>query len=211
MRIRNYCLSILFVCLPGFVTQNIRAQDVSITLPVDSIPADTTVAVTDTVPAKTDAVDAPIHYAAKDSMVMVMDGHNMIYMYGSGSVQYKNLDLTGEYIEVDANNDVVYATFALDSIGDEFGYPVFKEGETQYEMKKARYNFKTKKMYVTDVITQQGDGYVTAHRTKKMSNDDLYMVNAKYTTCDDHEHPHFYLNLTRGKLRPGKNVVTGPA
>ncbi|GHV56214.1 hypothetical protein FACS1894182_02300 [Bacteroidia bacterium] len=192
----------------------------TIPVPVDTIQAitdtiqtvaDTVQAVTDTVPKKTNAVDAPVRYAAKDSMVMVLKDQNMIYMYGEGSVQYKNLDLTGEYIEVDANKSVVYATFALDSIGEEFGYPVFKEGETQYEMKKARYNFKTKKMYITDVITQQGDGFMTAGQTKKMPNDDLYTKNARYTTCDDHEHPHFYLNLTKAKLRPGKDVVTGPA
>ncbi|MDR0543180.1 MAG: LPS-assembly protein LptD [Dysgonamonadaceae bacterium] len=188
------------------------AQAVDSIRPLDTVqPRDTTLTATDTIPTKANAVDAPIHYAAKDSMVMVLKNQNMIYLYGEGSVQYKNLDLTGEYIEVDANQSVVSATFALDSIGEEFGYPVFKEGETQYEMKKARYNFKTKKMYITDVITQQGDGYMTAGRTKKMPNDDLYAKDARYTTCDDHENPHFYLNLTKAKLRPGKDVVTGPA
>ncbi|MDR1526410.1 MAG: LPS-assembly protein LptD [Dysgonamonadaceae bacterium] len=182
--------------------------------PIHSIqPVDTiqTVTVTDTIPKNANAVDAPVRYASKDSMVMVMKGQNKIYMYGEGSVQYKNLDLTGEYIEVDANNSVVYATFALDSIGEEFGYPVYKEGETQYEMKKARYNFNTKKMYVNDVITQQGDGFMTAGQTKKMANDDLYLKDGRYSTCDDHEHQHFYLHITKGKLRPGKDVVVGPA
>jgi hypothetical protein len=173
------------------------------TLPVDSIPADS-------IQGKGNAVDAPVNYAAKDSMVMVLRGDNKIFMYGEGAVQYKNLDLTGEYIEVDANQNTVYATYGLDSIGEKIGYPVFKEGETQYEMSAARYNFKTKKMRIDSVITQQGEGYMTAGITKKMPNDDLFTRNARYTTCDDHEHPHFYLSLTRAKLRPGKDVVAGP-
>jgi hypothetical protein len=221
MRIKKDRLLIgLFVWL-GFAGQNAAAQDdssytnplkdMAIALPADSIPSDSTTLKTDSVPPNPNAIDAPIHYASKDSMIMELDGHNMIYMFGEASVQYKNLDLTGEYIEVNADSSLVYATFAVDSIGEEFGYPVFKEGESQYEMKKARYNFKSKKMYITDVITEQGEGYVTAERTKKMSNDDLYMLNGKYTTCDDHEHPHFYLNLTKAKVRPGKNIVTGPA
>lgn len=37
------------------------------------------------------------------------------------------------------------------------------------------------------------------------------MQNGKYTTCDHHDHPHFYLQLTKAKVRPKKNVVTGPA
>ena len=174
-----------------------------------SLPSDTIVALPDS--TKSNAIDAPIQYTAKDSMIMTMDGHNMLYLYGEANVKYKDLELTGEYIEINADSSIVFATFALDSIGDEFGYPVFKQGSSQYEMKKARYNFKTKKMYITDVITQQGDGYVTAGETKKMPNDDLFMRDGKYTTCDDHDHPHFYIHLTKAKAQPGKRIITGPA
>ena len=73
-----------------------------------------------------------------------------------------------------------------------------------------RYNFGTKKGYITDVITQQGEGYVTAGRTKKMDNDVLNMVGGRYTTCDEHDHPHFYIQMTKAKVRPKKNIVTGP-
>ncbi|KAA6312701.1 LPS-assembly protein LptD, partial [termite gut metagenome] len=52
---------------------------------------------------------------------------------------------------------------------------------------------------------------VTGNNAKKGANDEIYMVDGKYTTCDNHEHPHFYLNLSRAKVRPKKNVVTGPA
>jgi hypothetical protein len=201
---KNHRLFVLFVLLLVLVSQNTPAQDL---LAV----ADSTAVQPDSVPKNPNAIDAPILYAAKDSMVMVMKDHNMIYMFGEGSVKYKNLDLTGEYIEVDADNDIVYATFALDSIGEEFGYPVFKEGDTQYEMKKARYNFKTKKMRISEVITQQGEGFVTAAETKKMPNDELFMRNGRYTTCDEHEHPHFYLQMTKAKVQPGKRIVTGPA
>jgi hypothetical protein len=180
--------------------------------PLDTLsvqPADSITAVRDS--TSSNAIDAPIQYAAKDSMIMILDGKNLLYLFGEGNVQYKNLNLTGEYVEVDANDKTVFATFGLDSIGGEFGYPVFKEGNSEYEMKKARYNFKTKKMYITDVITQQGEGYVTATETKKMPNDDLFMRDGRYTTCDEHDHPHFYIRMTKAKIRPGKNIVTGPA
>jgi hypothetical protein len=66
-------------------------------------------------------------------------------------------------------------------------------------------------MFIYDVITQQGEGYVTAGITKRMPNEDLNMLDGKYTTCDEHDHPHYYFQMTRAKVRPGKNVVTGPA
>jgi hypothetical protein len=37
------------------------------------------------------------------------------------------------------------------------------------------------------------------------------MENGRYSTCDNHEHPHFYFMLTKGKARPQKNVVAGPS
>ena len=178
------------------------------TLPADSL--DSLKIAPDTIPPKkTNAIDAPVYYQSKDSIVMM--GTKFIYLFGEGNVKYLNLELTADYIEVDTDKSVVYATFATDSIGDEIGYPIFKEGESQYESKTMRYNFRTKRGFITDVITQQGEGFITSARTKKMENDDLFMVDGKYTTCDEHDHPHFYLNLTKAKVRPGKDIVTGPA
>lgn len=37
------------------------------------------------------------------------------------------------------------------------------------------------------------------------------MTQGKYTTCDNKEHPHFYLKLSMAKVRPKKDVVFGPA
>ncbi len=181
-------------------------------IPADSIPKDTIHADTVRVDSvHSNAIDAPVVYFANDSIVTMMDGGNIIRLYGKANVKYRELELTGEYIEIDANKNMVYATFALDSIGEEFGYPIFKEGSSQYEMKKIWYNFKTKKAFIRDVITEQGEGYVTADQTKKMDNDDLCMINGRYTTCDEHDHPHFYMKLTKAKVRPKKNIVTGPA
>lgn len=60
-------------------------------------------------------------------------------------------------------------------------------------------------------MTQQGDGYVTSEESKKGANDEIYMRHGKYTTCDNHDHPHFYLKLSMAKVRPKKDVVFGPA
>ena len=56
------------------------------------------------------------------------------------------------------DSSLVFAKFGLDSIGEEFGCPLFKDGDQEYESKTMRYNFNTKKGYITDVITQQGRG-----------------------------------------------------
>lgn len=187
----------------------VYAQDLE--APADTLlaqPADSLALANDSVPEKKAGLDAPVTYQATDSMVMTAG--NWAYLYGEGDVKYQNIELQSELIEMNLDSSMVYAKFGLDSIGEEFGYPLFKEGEQQYESKTMRYNFKSKKGYITDVITQQGEGYVTAGRTKKMEGDVLNMVGGRYTTCDEHEHPHFYIQMTKAKVRPKKNIVTGP-
>lgn len=187
--------------------ENILFENDSLAFDVDSILIEPVVA--DTVKQSKNALDAPVVYQAKDSILMTAG--NMAYLYGEGNVKYQQIELQSEEITLSLDSSLVYARFGLDSIGEEFGYPLFKDGDQEYEAKTMRYNFKTKKGYITDVITQQGEGYVTAGQTKKLENNDMFMLGGKYTTCDNHEHPHFYIQLTKAKVRPQKNIVTGPA
>ncbi len=154
-------------------------------------------------------VDNVITINAADSLVLW--GQNKALMYGDGKVNYGDLKLEAAQIEVDMKDKTVYAVGRPDSVGELQGKPVFEQAGSTYETKTMSYNFKTKRAYITDVITQQGEGYLTGGYTKKTEDDYYYMKNGRYTTCDDHEHPHFYFQLTTAKVKPKKNVVTGPA
>ena len=154
-------------------------------------------------------LDNQVVFSSKDSMVML--GRDMSMMYGDGKITYGDLVLSAEDIELDMAQSEVYAVGREDSVGEVIGSPVFEEGGTSYESATMRYNFKSKRGYITNVITEQGEGFVTGGTTKKSDGEDYYIENGRYTTCDNHEHPHFYIQLTRGKMRPKKNVITGPA
>ncbi|SFK60124.1 hypothetical protein SAMN05216357_103254 [Porphyromonadaceae bacterium KH3CP3RA] len=181
----------------------LSADSAAITQPQDSLPANP-----DTVSTK-QVLETAVFYTAKDSMVFT--GTNMGYLYGDADVKYGNLAIKGEYITMDLDSSIISSTFGLDSAGKEFGYPVFSEGGMEYEMKKVRYNFDTRKAFINNVVTQQGEGHIVANEAKMNPDNSFYMRNAKYTTCDRHDHPHFYLNLSKAKVRPEKDVVTGPA
>lgn len=202
----------LIVVLLFLLTGSIAASAQEETLPADSsvaLPSDSSlVTPADTVQEKKSGLEAPVYYQAKDSIVMTSG--NWAYLFGEGNVKYQTIELEAENIEMNMDSSLVHATFGLDSIGLEFGYPLFKEGDQQYESKNMRYNFDSKKGFITDVITQQGEGYVTSGRTKKMPSDALNMAPGRYTTCDEHDHPHFYIHMTKAKVRPKKDIVTGP-
>lgn len=189
----------------------------------DSIPIDN-VMVTDTLTVLPDSlsndsiaqpasrksgIDDIVTYQASDSLVF--SGNNNAYLYGNSQVNYQKIELKAAEIEMNLDSSSVFATGVPDSAGIVQGKPVFTDNGVDYNTTTIHYNFKSQKAFIDNLITQQGEGYVTGGKTKKMEGDEFYMVNGKYTTCDHHDCPHFYLQLTKAKVKPKKNIVTGPA
>ncbi|MDR3652484.1 MAG: putative LPS assembly protein LptD [Paludibacter sp.] len=158
---------------------------------------------------KSNQIDAEIDYTAQDSIVLLGNGTG--FLHGKGDVKYKNIELKAEFVRVKMDSSLIFAKGRTDSVGKKIGEPVFTEGKTEYSSKELTYNLRTKKGYIRQAVTKQGEGYVISDKTKKVGNDILCITDGKYTTCDNHEHPDFYLDLTRGKIKTGKYIVTGPA
>lgn len=183
----------------------------------DGLPADTAENrnIPDSLPVKGRIVrekvdlDNAVDFTAKDSLVMI--GQSTAYMYGKSNVQYADIDLNADEIHMSMKESLVHAVGRPDTTGEIVGSPVFKDRSGEYESKTMSYNFKTGKGFITDVVTEQGEGFLTGGQTKKMEDNSYNIINGKYTTCDDHEHPHFYMQLTKAKMRPKKDIVTGPA
>ena len=147
--------------------------------------------------------------ALPDSILFL--SNNQAYMYGQGVVTYQDIELDADEIRMNMDSSTVFAIGRPDTAGEIVGNPIFKDKSGEYESATMKYNFKSQKGYITNIITQQGEGYLTGGSTKKNKEGDFYLKDGKYTTCDDHECPHFYLQLTKAKMRPKKNIVTGPA
>lgn len=150
-----------------------------------------------------------IEYSARDSIVM--EGMNIALLYGDAQVNYEGMELKAEFIRINLDSSTVYATGVPDSMGILQGTPVFKEGSETVESKAMNYNMKSKKGFIYGTVTQQGEGYITSQKTKKVGDDVYCLQHGRYTTCDHHEHPHFYLALTKAKMKQGRYIVSGPA
>jgi len=159
---------------------------------------------------KKNGIDAPVKYTASDSLTYEA-GVGRAYLYGSSHVEYQNMDLKSEKIYMVLDSSLVHATGVRDTTtGGLKGTPVFKMGSDTYENDTMAFNFKTKKGLITQVYTQQEDGYLTAEMAKRGGDGELFLQHGRYTTCDD-AHPDFYISMSRAKVRPGKDVVFGPA
>ena len=155
-------------------------------------------------------IDAPVQFAANDSLTYEA-ASGRAHLFGDAHVTYQNMDLTSEKIFMTLDSSLVHATGAIDSTtGKKIGMPVFKMGADTYESDTMAFNFKTKKGLISQVYTEQEDGFLTSELSKRGANGELFLQHGRYTTCDA-PHPDFYLALSRAKVRPGKDVVFGPA
>ena len=159
------------------------------------------------------SLEAPAFTTARDSIVEdFSDGKRMIYYYGDVSVSYANMKLTADYMEYDLKSQTLYARGTKDSTGVITGQPVMEQGEQSYTMEEVRYNFETRKAFITNMITQEQDGILHGKNIKMMPDHSINITNGKYTVCDCEE-PHYYLHLTAAKVmtRPDQKTVFGPA
>ena len=163
----------------------------------------------DTMPKSKSSLDAPVSYTAKDSITFDLL-YNRANLFGNSHVGYQNLELTADVITIALDSSIVHAEGRKDSIGEVIGKPLFRQGSEEYEPDRISYNFKTRRAFITNVYTKQGEGFMTTDESKRDSSGLMYLNGGKYTTCDA-QHPHFYLKMSRAKVRPGKSVVFGPA
>lgn len=160
---------------------------------------------------KKNGIDAPVVYQANDSLVYDASSRTA-HLYGQSSVDYETMNLKSDKIYMSLDSSLVHATGSPDSTqkGGLKGRPVFTMGQDKYDTDTMAFNFKTKKGLVQNAYTQQEDGFLTSKVSKRNDNGELYLAHGRYTTCDN-EHPDFYIALSRAKVRPGKDVVFGPA
>jgi len=190
------------------------SRDTATIVPLDS--PDTEPEVSDFDPMDTvqmrkspNALDSKVKYYARDSTPY--DAVNKVfYLYGNAKVVNEDMTLEADLIKVDLSKNLVTAMGTQDSSGNVIGRPLYKQGTQEYRAGVIKYNFKTKKGYLSEFRTQEGEGYIHGQDVAKDADNTFGIKDAKYTTCNL-EHPHFYIAATKIKVIPDKKIVTGPA
>ena len=150
-----------------------------------------------------------IKYKARDSVAMDLTTRRA-YLYGEGDIDYEDMKLKADRVEVDFNKQTLHAHGTADSAGEVAGRPYFKQEDAEYHADTITFNYGSKKGIIQGVITQEGDGYLHGHKVKKINDSVMYLSGGSYTTCN-YAHPHFAINFTKSKLITGDKIVTGPA
>ncbi len=154
--------------------------------------------------------DAEVNYSAKDS-IRIYAQKKIIVLYGDAEVYYKEMEIRAAIISINFETQVMEAIPVTDSLKNELGIPFFKDKDQEMTAKKIQYNFKSKKGIIYGLVTEQAEGFVYGNKVKKDAEDNMYIENARYTTCQDTTHPHFYIQARKMKVIPGKKIISGPA
>ena len=216
MRLKIYILAVCFLTFTfarGQEPVRPGVQDSIEFNPADSIPADSLPPLPYTLSG--DALESEARYSGQDSMFFdVIRGE--WHMWGDAKVEYLTLSVEADYIVFNVDSNIATAMAWPDSTGELQGFPVFKEGQREFEAQKMRYNFKSRKGMIYEVVTQEGDLVVHGERTKFLgatsdqTEDVIYNEGAVITTCT-HPIPHYGIRSKKIKTIPGRLAVIGPS
>jgi lipopolysaccharide assembly outer membrane protein LptD (OstA) len=197
---------LLSIVLFVSITPVVYAQDTI-------VGADTSKTNTDTLNIKPKtsalALDEKVVYSSVDSIRFNVP-QQKVYLYGKAKINYEDIELKADYIEIDFNKNQVFAKGLPDSTGTIIGKPVFLQGAQSFSSTSMTYNFKTKKGLISDIITKEGDSYLHGNIVKKYPDNTINIRNGQYTTCSL-EHPHYEIKFSKAKVIPDDKIITGPA
>ncbi len=168
--------------------------------------------ITGNIPVAESGLDAPITYAAQDSMVVNIRD-NSINLYNHATVDYTEYHIEAEIISLRSKIDEIYASGRTLPSGNKTGKVKFKNKDRSFEASAMRLNYKTKKGVVYDTRTTEGEFTIHGAVTKLVSaegtslQDDIaYNKNATITTCNA-SHPHYGIKTRKLKIIPKKIAI----
>ena len=164
----------------------------------------------DTLQAKdnSESLEEPISYYGQDSVVSYPKEGRAI-LYGKAKVDFGGKIIEAEFIEIDYNKNVITAFGKKDSLGNNIGTPVFKDGSQTMEAEKIMYNTKTKKGKIINAWTKQGELKVFGNAIKKDSNNVTFFKNMKCALCSEDDGRTLF-KASKAKVIPNDKIVTGP-
>jgi hypothetical protein len=153
-------------------------------------------------------IETTIQYSARDSIRASVDGKK-IWLYGEAKITYGEIKLEADEILINYGENTLTANGSRDSLGNRVGFPVFTDGADVYETKDIIYNFKTRRARISEVVTEQGGGYLASDAAFKNEKNEILSIRNSYTTCNL-EHPHYRIRAVKTKAIPDDKIVSGP-
>lgn len=149
-----------------------------------------------------------IKYSARDSIFTDLK-KRQIHLFGDAKIEMESATMSAGYLLVDLNTNEITASYIFDKDSNKVEFPTFTEGNETIVCEKLRYNTKTQKGYMEELVLKQEEFYFRMGTAKRHPNEEIHLKQGKLTTCEL-EQPHYHFQLTKGVVVPNERIVAGP-
>ncbi len=153
-------------------------------------------------------LDSIVYFSANDTIVFDINS-KVLRLRGNSKLRYKTQFLESEVIELYFNESTLSAEPATGHDNKQFGYPKFTDRSESFIGEKIKYNFKTNQGLISLAETEIGDGYYQGAKIKRVSENELFVKDGAYTTCDAPD-PHFYFGSPEMKVVMQDRIFLDP-
>ncbi len=153
-------------------------------------------------------IDSLVTFFAQDTAIFRLSSKTM-RLVGKSKIDFKVQQLNAEVIEIDFENSILRAKWRADSNNKRYGFPRFSDAGEIFFGEEITYNFKTKRGKIIAGETQAGEGFYYGAEIKRISENELFVRDGYYTTCND-ACPHYYFGSPKMKLAVKEKIYIDP-
>jgi len=159
-------------------------------------------------PGNSKDIDTVIKYSSKKMVKMYLK-NKIMNLEGDAKIDYVRQKIESEKIVINFEKSEMISLGIKDSSNKITGFPKFTDNGETYVGEKIIYNFKTKQGTITLGETELSEGYYFGEKIKRVSEDELFVKEGRYTTCDA-PHPHYYFGSPKMKVKAKDKVFLDP-
>ncbi|MGO1816574.1 MAG: putative LPS assembly protein LptD, partial [Sphingobacterium sp.] len=187
-------------------------------LPRDTVPTDTSnnnfreVTGQDTIHMQDDSgLETVVTITANDSSWNEVR-KNILHLYNGAKVKYEGFELAADYIRLDRNTNLLFASGVTDHNDDYIGRPVMiLPGESPIAVDSLLYNYESQVPKTFGVMTEVDGGYIQAREVRKNIYDEMSIYQGLYSTCNlPYPHTHFGIQISKGVITKNQ-IIAGPS
>ncbi|UCC79180.1 MAG: hypothetical protein JSW64_13030 [Candidatus Zixiibacteriota bacterium] len=134
-----------------------------------------------------------------------------ISLFNNSSLHYQDMTLRAGTINYDINDRILSAEgLKDDSTGEISQLPVIIQGMEELDGVRMTYNLETEKGQVSRAKTVYEDAYYNSERIRRISENEMFVSQGNYTSCDEEEETHYHFHSDKMKMIGKDKVVAKP-
>jgi len=163
-----------------------------------------------TAPADTGSIDELTTAIATDSSYFDRE-HQINYLYGKARVVYGDMSLDADYIRIDENKHLIFASGRIDPKTHRYvNRPIAKMGKNDKPITcdSLLFDYVAKRPHAWNAASEQDGNFISGGQAKGLKNNEVAYQNALFSTCDlPYPYTHFGIVITKG-IAEKKRIIS---